>query len=569
MAALNALRVQSATGGSINARLSSSFDILGADEIVGWPPHESNITQLGAQFVAAPWPVEANGRAILGQLAGSYSHDFYHRVHISPRVLDLGNVVSVQTTPVYLWNAFLEPRTLITIDGLSEGILVSGQPAPPFLFQANQERTWQLSVTPDGQPVLDTIIEWEFDQGSAGLRVTANRIIAWSFAPDWADGVRETLEWLTDILSSETLVEQRRALRIAPRRFLQASMYVEGRERQLLDLALYGWGSRVWALPNWPEIQLLPSATAAGALRINCQTAHLDFEAGGLAMLRGEDAFTYEVVEILDLDANGLNLKRGIQQSWPARSRLYPARPAQLVSAPQLARLSDRLQSAEVRFLLLDTSDWSETLPAVLYRARPVLEQAPEESDDLTSSYERLLSTLDSGMALPLISDLADKPMPITRWRWLELGRAQRAQLRALLYGLRGQQVPIWIPTYADDLTVVTAIGALSTVMDIEHIGYTRFAQAQVGRRDIRIQLRNGSVFYRRITGCTELSTSVERLVFDAALGTLVEPTDIVLVSWMALSRLSSDQVEIDHQVDSEGVASCSLTFRGVRDDEF
>lgn len=514
-------------------------------------------------------PVEAPSRTMNAVRLGAFLDDYYYRIHIVPGQLDLGNVVSVQTSDVEVWNAYLEPRMLLAIDGLDEGILVSGQAAAPLLFAAIQERTWQLSVTPDGQPVLDTIIDWKFDLGSAGIRVTANRIIAWSFTPDWADGVRETLEWLTDILSSETLVEQRRALRIAPRRFLQASMFFEGRERQLLDLALYGWGGRVWALPIWPDIQLLQSTTAAGALRINCQTANLDFEAGGLAMLRGEDAFTYEVVEILTLDTNGLNLKRGTQQPWPAHSRLYPVRPAQLMSAPQLTRLHDGLQSAEVRFLLLDNCDWPETLPATTYRGRPVLEHAPEESEDLTSSYERLLSTLDSGMGLPLISDLAGKPMPLTRWRWLELGRVKRAQLRSLLYGLRGQQVPVWMPTYADDLTVVAAIGALSTVMDIEHIGYTRFAQARAGRRDIRIQLWNGSVFYRRITGCTELSTSVERLVLDNALGVQVEPSVIARVSWMVLSRLNSDLVEIDHQVDSEGVASCSLTFRGVRDDEF
>lgn len=567
MALLIGFLPNSTVSAGANPNLTQALD--GFFGIVGWPAGESMGSLAMIQPLATHWPVEASGRIIEGVSANSYSDDFYHRIHIAPQSLDLGNVVSVQTTDVALWNSYLDPRTLLAIDGLDEGLMVSGQPAAPFLFQANQERIWQLSVTPDGQPVLDTVIEWVFDLGTAGLRVTANRITAWSFAPDWADGVRETLEWLTDILGSETLVEQRRALRIAPRRSLQASMYVEGRERQLLDLALYGWGSRVWALPIWPDIQLLSSATEAGALRINCQTTNLDFEVGGLAMLRGEDAFTYEVVEILSLDASGLNLKRGTQQPWPARSRLYPARPAQLMSAPQLTRLHDRLQSAVVRFLLLDTCDWPETLPAVLYRSRPVLDLAPEESEDLTSSYERLLSTLDSGMGLPLISDLAGKPMPITRWRWLELGRAQRAQLRALLYGLRGQQVPVWLPTHADDLTVVATIGALSTVMDIEYIGYTRFAQARAGRRDIRLQLWNGSVFYRRITGCTELSTSVERLVFDTALGTQVEPSDIARVSWMVLSRLSGDQVEIDHQVDSEGVASCSLTFRGVRDDEF
>ena len=40
-------------------------------------------------------------------------------------------------------------------------------------------------------------------------------------------------------------------------------------------------------------------------------------------------------------------------------------------------------------------------------------------------------------------------------------------------------------------------------------------------------------------------------------------------ISWLALCRGNSDAVEIHHQTDSEGVASSSLTFRGVRDDEF
>jgi len=506
---------------------------------------------------------------LLGYQTSTFSDDYYHRVHINPKRLNLGHVVSTQSTDVRIWNAHLIGQPLVQIVGVEEGVEISGQVAPPTTFLPLQEREYQISVTPNGAPVLDTAIIWSFANGEAPtLRVTANRIIVWSFAPDWGDGVLERLEWLTDVLTSETLAEQRRALRSTPRRFLEAPLYAEGRERQLLDMSLFGWGSRVWALPIWPDIQLLQIPVALGATRINCQTENLDFTDGGLAMLRGEDAFTYEVVEVAGVDEFGLDLKRGTQQAWPARSRLYPARPAQLLEAPQLKRLQDRLQSTEVRFLVLDSCDWPAVLPATSYRGHPVLEQRPEESDDLTSSYARMLSTLDTGAGVPLISDLAQKAMPVQRWRWLELGRAERAQLRSLLYALRGQQVPVWVPTHADDMRVISVVTAQATVLEIEHIGYTRFAQGRVGRRDIRIELDNGTVFHRRITGSTELSTTVERLIIDSALGIQVEPGAFARISWMALSRLSSDEVEIDHYTDSEGVAACSLTFRGVRDDE-
>lgn len=567
MPAINGQILSSSLGGAVFLYLG------GALEAYAWidvPQPSVGEVSPGGSGVTTAWPVEANGRSISGQFGRAFMGDYYDRVHVSPSRLDLGNVVSTQSTSVWVWNAHRAPQLLTAISGGAEGVELGNQPNPPMSFASLQEREYFVSVTPDGAPVLNTTLDWLFANGEAPtLRITANRIIAWSFAPDWADGVEEVLEWLTDIMSSETLVEQRRALRIAPRRYLQASMYIQGRERQLLDLALFGWGARVWALPIWPDIQLLQQPIGQGVMRIPCATQYLDFHAGGLAMIRGESAFTYEVVEILDVDPNGLDLKRGTQRSWNIGARLYPARPAQLVEQPQLTRLTDTLQSAEVQFLLLDPSDWEAVMPAATYRGRPVLERAPDESEDLTSSYNRLLATLDNAMSRPQVTDLASRALQVQGWRWIDLGRAARAELRSLLYALRGQQVPIWLPTHADDLQVVATVTALSTTLDIAWTGYTRFSQGAPGRRDIRIQLANGSVFYRRITNSTELDENTERLVINAALGELAEPAQFVRISWMSLCRLASDRVEFQHETDSEGVAACALTFRGVRDDEF
>lgn len=514
-------------------------------------------------------PIAEPEYAFSGVTAPSFLDDYYFRVHARPTRIDLGNVVSTQTTTVRVWNAWLEPRVLLGVAGIEEGVILSGQPSPPMNFGGLQELEWQLAVTPDGQPVLDTVLQWGFDNGDiAGIRVTANRIIAWSFAPDWADGVVETLEWLTDVLTSETAVEQRRALRLAPRREFEAKMYVEGSDRQLLDMLLYGWGSRVWALPIWHEIQQLQGDLALGAQRINCATQFLDFEAGGLAMLRGESAFDFEVVEVGTLDAAGLNLARPTQRAWARGSRLYPVRPAQLLESPALTRLTDQAVAMDVRFRLSSPSNWPAVLPATLYRGYPVLEQRPEESEDLTSSFERLTQLFDSGLSMPLVSTTS-RALPVQGWRWLEEGRAARAALRSLLYGLRGRQVPVWVPTHADDLQLVATIASASLTFDVANIAYTRFGQSRPGRRDIRIELVNGTVFHRRITGSTELAGNIERLAIDSALGQTVEPSQVSRISWMVLSRGNSDRVEIEHQTDSEGVASCALTFRGVRDDEF
>ncbi|OWJ91122.1 hypothetical protein B6S59_25460 [Pseudomonas sp. A46] len=567
MAIISAALIQRPTAPDANSHLSGGMG--GLEGRVGWPVYAVDSSPLHAVTLTDAFPVSAGLGSIAVEKRISYVDDFYNRIHISPKELRLGNVASTQSVPVYIWNAYFETRTLEAIEGLDEGVLLDGEPEPPLLFGPLQEREWQLSVTPAGQPTLDLVIDWQFSGGDVvGLHVTANRIVAWAFVPDWQDGILERLTFATDILQSESAVEQRRAIRLAPRREFEAPMYVEGRERQLLDLMLFGWGERLWALPIWHEIQLLQEDLAIGADFIPCSTEHLDFHADGLALLRSESAFVCETVEVDEVTPAGLQLKRSMLQGWPAGSRLYPARTAQLVEQPSLTRLTDQAIQADVRFLVMEPCDWPAVLPSTLYRGRPVFDATPDESEDLSATFARLTSTFDQGGGLPLTTDTAARGLTVLGQRWLDLGRAARGELRSFIYAMNGRQKAVWVPTHAGDLTLAGTVTSVATVIDIDLIGYTRFAAARPGRRDIRIQLTDGAVFFRRILAATELDADTERLSLNAALGRLVEPSDVARISWMVCCRFDSDTVEIEHQTDSEGVASSAFTFRETRDDE-
>lgn len=555
-----------------HARLYASVDLDAYREIewLGVPAEWESWRAPGVSPITPHYPVSTLPTVRAGHLATSYVDDYYNRIHIAPRRLDLGNVVSTQTTQVSVWNAWLEPVTLSAISGTSDGIVISGQDAPPLLYPPLLERAYQVSVAPDGAPVLDVVVGWQFAHGEVpSLRITANRIIAWPFVPDWTEGVVERLTWATDILSSESMAEQRRCLRAAPRREFEASVVAHGAERQYLDMTLFSWSARVWALPVWHDIQQLSVATPAGALSVPCLTAHRDFHAGGLAMLRGHDpsdVFNVEVVEVEAVNSAEIVLKRPTQRDWPAGSRLYPVRSAQLREAPVLSRITDRLTACDVAFRVLGTSDSVSAPPTTLYRGRPVLASRPDESRDLTYEFSRLLSELDSGTATPLLTDVAGTAMMVVRHRWVGGSVAERAAWRALLYWLRGRQRSVWVPTHADDLTVVASAPASAITLDVAHVGYTRFAQGRTGRRDIQIELTDGSVLHRRITGSTVLSDDTERLALDAPHGVDLSPTVVGRISFMAMCRLDSDSVEILHMTDS--LAESEVLLRGVRDDE-
>jgi len=100
----------------------------------------------------------------------------------------------------------------------------------------------------------------------------------------------------------------------------------------------------------------------------------------------------------------------------------------------------------------------------------------------------------------------------------------------------------------------------------VEWCGYSRFAKKQLGRQDIQIILKNGTTLYRRITSATEVDSTTERLGLDQLITGKIAPNNIFRISFISLCRLSNDTVSFEHINDSDGIAKCSVTWRGVRE---
>jgi len=563
MAVIDGEIVQSGAGGEINPRLTVGLRAYGFDQ---WPPYTEIVAGSPQGSLVSALPVEAVPKTLAGEVSQALSDDWYHRIHIRPKVLALGNIASTQAQEIEVWNAWLAPVTLLGIDGIEEGMVLSGAFDFPLPFNALQFKTWNLSIDEEGPSAIDATLTWVFSGvPSAALSITGTRIVTWPILPDWGDGIKERLEWATEVMSSEERDEQRRALRLSPRRAFDVRMVFDGRERSLFDLATHGWGGRVWAMPVWPDIQLLSAPVAAGALSIACSTVGRDFREGGLALLY-DSAFASEVCEIDTVTTGALTLVRPTQAAWPTRTRLYPVRTARFAEQPKVRRLTDVAVDVNATFLLAEPSDWPEAvLPS--YRGFPVYDARPDETEELTGTFERMLYQLDNTSGLPFVLDTAEAAFGTQAHRWVLQGIDERSAFRSLLYALRGQQVSVWLPTHSDDLRIAATVGSAAVAMVIENVGYARFGQGQRGRQDIRIELRSGVVFYRRIVAAAAIDTATEQITIDSVLGVVVEPADVRRISFMMLARSTSDTTEILHVNDVLGVATSRKIFVGVKDE--
>lgn len=556
--------------GATNPMLSIELNALGEGAFAPGTYARERLTA-GAGAFRAPealrWPAT-------GRLAHRFAEDLFDRVHVLPTALSLGNVVSELTREIAVWNAWRTlPQTLVALrlDG-DAGSALAAPGALPLALRPLQERVLTLTVGLDGPPVIDAVAVLSFADGANwSTRIDGLRLNAWSLPPDWSEPLTETLAWLTDVQIAVAGTVTRMPLREAPRRSWEFAILADRRERRWVEHALFDWTARVWALPVFVDTRRLGAPLAAGAVEIPVDATGLDFAVGSLAML-WRDVATYELVEVAQIAIGRVSLRAPTRRAWPVGTRLMPCRTARLTDAPELRRHTDRLMSAQLRFEAAEPCDWPAALPATRYRGFPVLEHRPDETRDPSAILARRFDLLDGDVGRSQVDDPSGLAWTTQSHAWRLFGRAERAAHRRLLYGLQGRAEALWLPTWTDDLEVIETIGETALTLTVAASGVSRSLRQQAGRRHFRIELVDGAVLYRAIEASNEITLAngdtAERLRIDIALGRVVRPEQVRLVSWLALVTLAGDTVELRHHADSDGLLDCAVSFAGIPAEE-
>lgn len=568
MTALNATEGLSGAGGYPNPHVTTDIPSM---TFIGWPP--AALMDVGTAPAAAMTYARAAAAALAinANASRSYMDDYYYRVQMRPDRLDLGQLSTAQQRSIEVWNAY--PDQALTLNSVqashAEGITITAPGSFPFTFAPNQSSLWQISVTLNGPGRIDATLAWLFADPSQDVQIeiTGNRLTAWTILPDWSSGITETLAWLTDVGESVNGSQARIPLRGDPRRSWEAPYIAYGTDRQLAESLLYGAAARNYMVPVWWDGDVLTAQLAAGAPSIPLATAGRDYAVGAQVLLWGS-ATNYELVEVASIAANAVTLANPTVNIWPAGTRVWPCRQAALTDTPQLTRKNDRLIESTIRFEAREPCDWTAIAPTTTYAGYPVLEQRIEESNDPTAAYARKLVTLDNQIALPDVDDFSGLAWPTQSHAWLLQGRDAQAAHRSLLYWLQGQAQPLWIPSWQDDVTLTGSVASNATTLGIAWAGIARYMALTPGRRHLRIELTDGTVFYRTVTAATEVGQQSETLAIDSSLGVAIDPSSVRAISWMMLATLAGDSVEIQHLTDGDGIAQCVVSFAGVPKEE-
>lgn len=489
--------------------------------------------------------------------------DFFNRVHLSTTRIDVGNLVSSQVRHVYVFNAYFEDRTVSGVSGAGAGgIDLTAPGAYPLTLPPFTELDFVLSISSVGPPSIEATFTFDLDVADQSVAVVGRRVIPWFVAPNWQSPVVERLRWKTDVLPHYDGSEQRIGLRPAGARWeWEFDFDALAGQARTLENGVYAWGARAWALPIWPDGQALGSTLALGSTEIPCTPATRDYHVGGLAVILLDGEF--EAFEVEAVGASSITAALPTGREWPGSAMVFPARTARLMDRLSLTRMTGDHLAGTARFRCEEAlSRTAES--AGLYRGFPVLTRTPNWEDDPEATYARRLAEIDLEIGGVSWEDESDLAEVLFGYRVTVTSRAQLEALRAFLFARQGRRRALWVPTFARDLIVVSdPVASGATNIDVQACGYTDYASAGVNRRDLRIELRSGTVLYRRVTGSSKVDAATERLTIDSALGISVAAQDFAAVSWMALARLDTDAVDIEYW--SSEVADARLPLRSVR----
>lgn len=514
----------------------------------GWPHALSLVSSSGETGLTDNTPITAVLAAMFtGGRARSYMDEFYYRIHVIPREIDIGNITQRIDEEIEVWNAWLTSQTLSAITEIgTSGMAISGK-QPPAVYQPTESQIYALTILTSGAPTVNAI--YTFDFAGAGmsptLAVIGRRVITLPFAPDWAERFTETLSWLTTVLTSRDGKEQRVRKRSRPRRGYRYTVKPVRTEGPLLENLLYDWQSRLFGIPSWHQARTLVEDLTAGSTQIAIDARYADYEDGGMLML-WRNSRLFEALQVEAVTDSLLTLVRPTLQAWRAGDRIMPLQAGRLGSALQVNNLTIAAAVFEVNAEIDSNAALTATAPAVTYQGLPVIEKRPNSINGYQETWRRpLAETLDTRSGLVVVDDVAVRPHKLKTYSWLFKDRAAAWVFRENLAWLAGRFQVCWIPERSDDFQLIGSIAGASNSFLARSDGYADHVGLDEGRRDIMVLASDGTVHYRRLIDAVNNQDGTETFTFDSPLGTTYQQDEVRLISVLSPVRLDHDAIDL------------------------
>lgn len=404
------------------------------------------------------------------------------------------------------------------------------------------------------------------DAGAKPQVVEESNYRVWPIEPNWSDDITETLEWLTDVMSSESGAEQRRKVRLYPRRMMSAKFTEWRTTYRQLDMAIMSLGQdMIWVPLFWDKQALLDPAKKGDFDVYGTFTDRPDFYAGRAFLLKSAtDYLKSEVLIIKEVYDHKIVVESEIKQDWPVGTILYPLSRGRINSVDSMTMPTNNAVETTVKFELTDRlmvdPKWHYCESNTSTGLNVLVGMDNNWDEEVTIEAARNIVTQDNSVSNAIMVDVGANSSTTQRVSTIAQGRSEYVKLLQLLYAMSGQFNLFQFPTKMQSIELARSINHEEGFIACKPMGYTAMGgDKQSVRQYIMILLRSGKRIFARVIS-TRIDRNVEYLVLEQAVGNIMD-YDVVMICWCPISRLGSDSVDIQHVTDINGLSKAVLAI--------
>lgn len=471
----------------------------------------------------------------------------YDRIIIEPSDIELGNVTSAQTMTFRVWNGFFSDKVLSDLVGTGTGGVSISEPLTvPGTIKQLAQLTYTVTVTVDGPYAINCV--YTFTIGGVDYEVTikGSRTSLLQAPVNWASQFLESLEWKTDIIRSFSGKEQRRQLRLNPRRSFEYDFAEWGVSAQKIINLMRGWQNRPFAVPVWTDPTRITAIAAVGTTALVLDTTLKSFAAGGSVLIVNGDS--YEMGQISTLTDTEINVVNPLVNTWPIGSIAYPIQFSHLPEKTAMTRKTDTALIGKIEAACVPGESYAyiPTLTAgTTYNGYEVLTQQPNWKDGISFDSDFAFGSFDNEVGLMQYNETEDMQRLTRSYAWLLKSRTEITNFRGLLGRLCGMKNAVYVPTWTNDFTPVRDHYSTEKTLLVKPNLFRTMVGVDATCDRLMIRTRTGGVLYRKILDISTDGT-YDVIELDATLGVDVLTSNLAGIHVMQLHRMATDKVTLE-----------------------
>lgn len=509
-------------------------------------PLESELRKFEAAsfaFVGARTPVGPTPfvTARTGFMPDTFRNDFYYRIHIYNKPIDLGAITTDVSVPLIVWNAYPDPKTLSSIIKSGNPLTVVGQTAP-FIFPEYGYQEYSILVAGEGSPVFEAEIDFDFGATETlPVEIIGNRVCVLYWRPQ--NKIIEVLSSLTRILASGNGTEQRIKVRQIPRQGFKLSIKLDSlKQHALFNSFLHRWQKLTWAIPVWTEYANHEGVINSNDTVIILDTTNADFRDSNLAFIWSSNELN-KIVSVETKTSSQLNLSSPVGLGFTGKKVIMPVRLAQMLSRTQKKIYETGLVEISANFQVINNIAITGYTPLQTYDNMEVLTKPtfvdPVQGED--SDPDIYISDYETGIVD--VFSLSTYNKQTQSHIWYNDSKADCWRFRQFLHGKNGMQTPFLVPTFRRDLILTDSVQSGDTIIYVEN----RKLTINLGVNALKTYLAflvGSNIIVRKIINMSEISSTKEAIQLDASVGVNVSVgTD--KICFVDKVRFNSDDIEL------------------------